>query len=84
MDHGIITMVVAIVAIVFGARIWRTYLVTRARNQRSPQDEALFGAMQQQIDKLSDRVAVLEKLATDDDRKLAGEIERLRERPGAY
>ena len=28
--------------------------------------------------RLKDRVAVLERLLTDDDRKLAGEIERLR------
>jgi len=31
-----------------------------------------------EIQRLKDRVAVLEKLATDDDRKLAGEIDRLR------
>ncbi len=31
-----------------------------------------------ELQRLKDRVAVLEKLATDDDRKLAGEIDRLR------
>jgi hypothetical protein len=31
-----------------------------------------------EIQRLKERVAVLEKLATDDDRKLAGEIDRLR------
>ncbi len=31
-----------------------------------------------ELQKLKDRVAVLERLMTDDDRKLAGEIERLR------
>ena len=31
-----------------------------------------------EVQKLKDRVAVLERLMTDDDRKLAGEIERLR------
>lgn len=31
-----------------------------------------------ELQKLKDRVAVLERLLTDDDRKLAGEIERLR------
>jgi hypothetical protein len=30
------------------------------------------------LQRLKDRVAVLERLLTDDDRKLAGEIERLR------
>lgn len=34
--------------------------------------------MMRELTKLKDRVAVLEKLATDDDRKLAGEIDRLR------
>ena len=31
-----------------------------------------------ELQKLKDRVAVLERLMTDDDRKLAGEFERLR------
>lgn len=35
-----------------------------------------------EIARLRERVQVLEKLVTDDDRKLAGEIERLRTRPG--
>ncbi|MEZ6028535.1 MAG: hypothetical protein R3C46_02195 [Hyphomonadaceae bacterium] len=34
--------------------------------------------MMREITRLKERVAVLEKLATDDDRKLAGEIDRLR------
>jgi hypothetical protein len=37
------------------------------------QDETM-----RELQKLKDRVAVLERLLTDDDRKLAGEIERLR------
>lgn len=34
--------------------------------------------MVREIQRLKDRVAVLERLATDGDRKLAGEIDRLR------
>lgn len=34
--------------------------------------------MRAELDQLRERVRVLERLATDDDRKLAGEIERLR------
>ena len=34
--------------------------------------------MMTEIQRLKDRVAVLERLATDGDRKLAGEIDRLR------
>ena len=74
-------MVVLIVAIVFGAKIWRTHMLTRARVGRSEADEHLIGSMQQQIDRLTDRVAVLERLMTDDDRNLAREIDRLRDRP---
>lgn len=72
-------MVVLIVAIVFGAKIWRTHLITKARMGRSREDDALIGSMQSQIDKLSERVQVLERLVTDDDRKLAREIDRLRD-----
>jgi len=76
-------MVVMIVAIVFGAKIWRTHLLTKARVGRTREDDALIGSMQQQIDRLTSRVQVLERLMTDDDRKLAREIDRLRgdERP---
>jgi phage shock protein B len=73
------TMVVLIVAIVFGAKIWRTHMLTRARVGRSREDDALIGSMQAQIDRLSQRVQVLEKLVTDDDRNLAREIDRLRD-----
>ncbi|MDP3739918.1 MAG: hypothetical protein Q8R02_21205 [Hyphomonadaceae bacterium] len=72
------TMVVLIVAIVFGAKLWRTHMLTKARVGRSREDDALIGSMQSQIDRLSDRVQVLERLMTDDDRKLAREIDRLR------
>ena len=72
------TMVVLIVAIVFGAKIWRTHVLTRSRVGRSREDDALIGSMQAQVDRLTERVQVLEKLITDDDRNLAREIDRLR------
>lgn len=75
------SMVVLIVAIVFGAKIWRTHMITQARTGRSREDDALIGSMQSQIDRLTDRVAVLERLLTDDDRRLSREIDRLRDRP---
>lgn len=40
--------------------------------------EAILTATQQEVARLRDRVQVLEKLVTDDDRKLADEINRLR------
>ena len=72
------TMVVLIVAIVFGAKIWRTHMLTRSRVGRSREDDALIGSMQAQVDRLTERVQLLEKLITDDDRNLAREIDRLR------
>lgn len=51
-------------------------------------DRALHGAANEasaaEMQQLKERIRVLEKLATDDDRRLAGEIERLRDptRPG--
>lgn len=40
--------------------------------------EAANGEVMAELHRLKERVAVLERLATDDDRKLSGEIERLR------
>jgi hypothetical protein len=40
--------------------------------------EAILAATQQEVTRLRERVQVLEKLVTDDDRKLADEINRLR------
>jgi phage shock protein B len=77
-------MVVMIVVIVFAAQIWRTHMITRAKTgRRSREDDALVGSMQAQIDRLTERVAVLEKLVTDDDRRLSREIDSLRGRPEA-
>jgi hypothetical protein len=46
------------------------------REQRG--SDAANGEVMAELHRLKDRVAVLERLMTDDDRKLAGEIERLR------
>jgi phage shock protein B len=69
-------MVVAIVWIVTTARTRRAELSSGP----SREDEAIIGQMQQQIDRLTDRVAVLERLVTDDDRRLSREIDSLRDR----
>ena len=49
-----------------------------AMTMRATQLRGVVGDMHQDIAKLKDRVRVLEKLVTDDDRRLADEIERLR------
>lgn len=75
-------MVVAIVAIVQMGKIRRTQMMM---GQRNSGEDQVVNSMQMQIEKLSARVAVLEKLATDEDRKLAQDIERLRDRrPPSY
>lgn len=47
-----------------------------AREERA--SGASDAEVMREIQRLKERIAVLEKLATDDDRKLAGEIDRLR------
>jgi hypothetical protein len=76
--------VAVIVALVIGSRIWRTHLQTRHMQAgRSRGDEQLIASMQLEINRLTERVKVLERLATDDDRNLSREIDSLRDRPTA-
>jgi hypothetical protein len=74
-------MVVAIVYLIQNGKLRRAQLLSRG----SHQDDAIVASMQQQIDKLTARVQVLERLVTDDDRRLSREIDGLRnrERPPA-
>ena len=69
-------MIVAIVWIVVNAKNKRAELYSGS----SREDQAVIGQMQQQIDRLTDRIAVLERLVTDDDRRLSREIDSLRDR----
>jgi hypothetical protein len=47
-------------------------------NLAGGETDAANTALASEVARLADRVAVLEKLVTDDDRRLAGDIERLR------
>jgi phage shock protein B len=69
-------MVVAIVWLVQDGKNKRAQMIAGG----SRDDQAIIGQMQQQIDRLTDRVAVLERLVTDDDRRLSREIDSLRDR----
>lgn len=69
-------MVVAIVWIIANSKNKRAEMMGGA----SREEQAIIAQMQQQIDRLTDRVQVLERLATDDDRKLSREIDSLRDR----
>ncbi len=51
---------------------------SRGYGEETDQLRGVVGEMHKDIAKLKDRVRVLEKLVTDDDRRLADEIERLR------
>jgi phage shock protein B len=75
------------VAAPFAMVVAIVWLVQNGKNKRaelysggSKEDQAIIGQMQQQIDRLTDRVAVLERLVTDDDRRLSREIDSLRDR----
>jgi phage shock protein B len=75
------------VAVPFAMVVAIVWLVQDGKNKRaqmiaggSRDDQAIIGQMQQQIDRLTDRVAVLERLVTDDDRRLSREIDSLRDR----
>ncbi|MGD9811998.1 MAG: hypothetical protein AB7U35_11810 [Sphingobium sp.] len=71
-------MVVLIVAIVMIARV----VIARQKNQ-GPEgfaDDPEVRRMRGEIDSLKDRVAVLERLATDNTSDLEREIEKLRDR----
>jgi hypothetical protein len=50
----------------------------RALKTENEEMRAIIGDMHGEMSKLKDRVRVLERLATDGDRNLAAEIERLR------
>ncbi len=81
-----LTGLVAVIA-PFAMIVAIVWLVQKGKNERanvlsgaSRQNDAIVGQMQQQIDRLTDRVAVLERLVTDDDRRLSREIDGLRDR----
>lgn len=69
-----------------GMRLERQRLKLKATSTEAEELKALVGDMHGEMTKLKDRVRVLERLATDGDRNLADEIERLRRQdisPGA-
>jgi hypothetical protein len=61
-----------------GMKLERQRLRSKTLSGEAEEQRGLIAEMHAEIVKLRDRVNVLEKLATDDDRNLASEIERLR------
>lgn len=86
---GVFEMVAIIVAIGCLTGVITSYFESKAKAAgRTPPAE--FAAMQAQlkasdaeVEKLKDRVRILEKLVTDDDHRLAREIDGLGARDGA-
>lgn len=70
-------MIVMIVLISVGAGVINNYIkLKNAQSERSMNDVDI-DRMQAQIDTLTERVRVLEKLATDEERGLRDEFKRL-------
>ena len=74
--EGPFLMVVLIVLIAVGAGVVNNYLKLQAKRSEGASD-AEIQKMQADIDRLTERVRVLEKIATDGDHRLRDEISRL-------
>lgn len=71
------TMVVLIVLIAVGAGIINNWLKLRESRASDAASADEMARMKADLDRLSERVRVLERLATDNDRRLHDEISRL-------
>jgi hypothetical protein len=89
MNHGE-WMIILIVAMVIGARLYRDRMGIGRSNRRDLRDSVAQnpGAdsgesqrLREEIRALKDRIAVLERIATDRSTSLDREIEALRDRP---
>ncbi|MBU2607499.1 MAG: hypothetical protein KKC43_16615 [Alphaproteobacteria bacterium] len=70
-------MVVIIVLISVGAGVLKNYFKMKQNQQADAASEKDVVRMQADIDRLKERVHVLEKIVTDNDRQLAEEIRKL-------
>lgn len=71
------TMVVLIVLICVGAGVINNYFKMKGRRSVSTTNDADIHRMQADIDRLTERVRVLEKLATDQESGLRDEFRKL-------
>ena len=70
-------LVVIIVLISVGAGVLKNYFKMKHNQQVDAASEKDVARMQSDIDRLKERVHVLEKIVTDNDRQLAEEIRKL-------
>jgi uncharacterized protein YlxW (UPF0749 family) len=72
------TMVIAIVAISVGAGVINNAMKLKAASRRNVDQDRELESVKADVQRLADRVKVLEKLAVDADRQLSAEISKLR------
>ncbi len=70
-------MVVIIVLISVGAGVLKNYFQMKQNRQADAASEQDLARMRAEVDRLKERVHVLEKIVTDNDRQLADEIRKL-------
>lgn len=73
----VFTMVVIIVAISVGAGILNNWIRARSRWMAKMPDHQEYGQLREDVSRLTDRINVLEKIVTDQERQLSEEIRRL-------
>ncbi len=71
------TMVVAVVAVAVGAGVINNYLKLKANRQADSSTDIELQRTLAEVERLQERVRVLEKIVTDNDRHLADEIRKL-------
>jgi len=74
---GVFEMVVLIVAISVGAGVYQNYLKLKVNRRDDGEADLKIAQMQADVDRLKERVRVLEKITTDSDKQLHDEITRL-------
>ena len=72
-----ILMVVLIVLISVGAGVVNNYLKLKANSASDIASDADFQKVLREVDRLKERVRVLEKIVTDQERQLSEEIRKL-------
>ena len=72
-----IFMVVLIVLISVGAGVVNNYLKLKANSASDIESDADFQKVLGEVDRLKERVRVLEKIVTDQERQLSEEIRKL-------
>jgi cell division protein FtsB len=71
---GVLEMIVLIVALVCVTTVIEAYLKTQ---RRAPKDDARLAELTAEVQALRARVQTLERLATDPDRQLRAEFDKL-------